>query len=115
VIYEYTAAEQASRDIASALRGIRNPSEAPAIIVSMVLRELPEDDDSAATTWFDHATRPSELPAKCHVKFTTAPSGAVFVDVTPMMAELVANIERCRAELNPEMVPVVVDEMKVAA
>ena len=103
-LYDFTPTEQASRDIASALRGIRSPEEAPRVIVSHVLRVLPDDDDAMPETWFDHASRPHELPAKCSVKFATMPNGATLVDVAPMMAELTADIERCRAELNPEMV-----------
>ena len=109
MIYDFTPTEQAARDIASALRGIRSPSEAPRVIVSHVLRVLPDDDDALTETWFEHASRPHELPAKCSVKFATMEGGAVLVDVAPMMAELTAEIERCRGELNPEMA------LKVAA
>jgi hypothetical protein len=96
--YGFTPADQARRDIASALRNVRTVADAPVAIASDVLvPDAPETADAAV--WLAHSTRPDRLVATCRtVVVRDAATGAEFFDVAAMVTALSADIERCRGE-----------------
>jgi len=94
------AREQAARDIAMVLNGVREPRDLPRGIVVKMRRESP--DEGEIDVWLTHACKDHELEARCPVLTQVDEvTGATFVDIGPMVDILSAEIERCRKELVP--------------
>ena len=92
------AREQAAKEIAMVLNGVREPRDLPRGIVLTIRRESP--DEGEIDVWLTFASKVHEVEARCEVRTQTdEDTGATFVDVGPMVDELSADIERCRREL----------------
>lgn len=103
----FTAREQAERDVASALRGVRSDRDIPVGIVSDVVRpDAPDGSD--AELWLAHAERPDRIEAQAEVATVTGRGGVRFIDVARTVSGLEMAIESARAAL-------VSDDTKAAA
>ena len=92
------AREQAAHAIAKVLNGVREPRDLPRGIILTMRRESPDESD--IDVWLTHASKVHEVEARCDVLTQTdEDTGAVFVDIGPMVDALSADIERCRKEL----------------
>lgn len=105
--YGFTAREQAERDVASVLRGVRSDRDIPVGIVSDVVRpDAPDGSD--AELWLAHAERAERIEARAEVATVIGRGGVRFIDVARTVSSLERAIDDARAAL-------VSDDTKAAA